>query len=155
LEKAGLPNASTSDRLLHIAREANETYSHIDSYIARLRRKEQINGKDKPEEIMLIKFRKQPWSVYFKWLGTEGAGREVVYVKGRNEDKIQTLLAAGDVPLMYRSCLPADDWPWRPIACWCAPPADISFTIQESARLSITSATSPRRTTGATSEPAP
>jgi hypothetical protein len=83
-----------------MAREAVETYSHIDSYIARLRRREQINGRDKPEEVMLIKFRKQPWSVYFKWLGTEGAGREVIYVRGRYEDKIQTLLAAGDVPLM-------------------------------------------------------
>jgi len=95
-----IPYTSSPDRLPQIAREASESYSHIDSYIARLRRKEQINGRDKPEEVMLIKFRKQPWSVYFKWLGTEGAGREVIYVKGRYEDKILTLLAAGDMPLM-------------------------------------------------------
>jgi Protein of unknown function (DUF1571) len=95
-----VPYTATTDRLLQIAREAAESYSHIDSYIARLRRREQINGRDKPEEVMLIKFRKQPWSVYFKWLGTEGAGREVVYVKGRYDDKIVTLLAAGDMPLM-------------------------------------------------------
>src|SRR5262249_16750481 len=63
LEKPGSPDATTSDRLLQIARAANENYAHIDSYIARLRRKEQINGKDKPEEVMLLKFRKQPWSV--------------------------------------------------------------------------------------------
>ena len=79
---------------------ANDTYAHLDSYIARLTRREQINGKNKPEEVMLFKFRKQPWSVYFKWLGTEGHDREVVFVNGQHEGKIHTLLAAGDVPLM-------------------------------------------------------
>jgi hypothetical protein len=65
-----------------------------------LRRREQVNGKDHPEEVLLVKFRKNPWSIYFKWLGKEGNGREVVYVRGRYEDKIHTLLAAGDIPLM-------------------------------------------------------
>jgi hypothetical protein len=77
-----------------------ERYATIDSYIARLRRREQVNGKDKPEELLLFKFRKQPWSVYFKWLGPESAGREVVYVKGHYGDAIHTLLAAGDMPLV-------------------------------------------------------
>jgi Protein of unknown function (DUF1571) len=77
-----------------------ERYSSIDSYIARLRRQEQVNGRDKPEELLLFKFRKQPWSVYFKWLGPESAGREVVYVKGGYGNMIHTLLAAGDMPLV-------------------------------------------------------
>ena len=49
---------------------------------------------------MLFKFRKQPWSVYFKWLSKEGLGREVVFVRGRYEGKLHTLLAAGDVPFV-------------------------------------------------------
>src|SRR5205814_2049977 len=48
----------------------------------------------------LFKFRKAPWSVYFKWLGKEGKGREVLCVRGKYEGKIHTLLAAGDVPFM-------------------------------------------------------
>src|SRR5262249_40516470 len=52
------------------------------------------------EEVLLFKFRKRPWSVYFKWLGKEGHGREVLYVKGRHQDKIHSLLAAGDIPFM-------------------------------------------------------
>jgi hypothetical protein len=72
----------------------------MDSYIARLTRREQVRGRDKPEEVMLFRFRKEPWSVYFKWLSGEGQGREVVYVKGRYEGKLHTLLAAGDMPLM-------------------------------------------------------
>jgi Protein of unknown function (DUF1571) len=87
-------------RLHSLYREAADRYARIDSYIVRLRRREQLNGKDQPEELLLFKFRKEPWSVYFKWLGTEGKGREVVYVRGQYENKIHTLLAAGDIPLM-------------------------------------------------------
>jgi hypothetical protein len=65
-----------------------------------VRRREQVNGKDRPEEVLLFKFRKQPWSVYFKFLGPEGQGREVVYVKGQYGNMIHSLLAAGDMPLM-------------------------------------------------------
>jgi hypothetical protein len=100
---AAAPSASVEDpstKLHTLYREAAERYAQVDSYIVRLVRREQLNGKDKPEEILLFKFRKEPWSVYFKWLGTEGKGREVIFVPGRYENKIQTLLAAGDIPLM-------------------------------------------------------
>ena len=89
----GIENA----RRLH--RLATERYDSIDSYIARLTRREQVRGENKPEEVLLFKFRKEPWSVYLKWLGPQGRGREVVYVKGQYENKIHTLLAAGDMPL--------------------------------------------------------
>jgi hypothetical protein len=72
----------------------------MDSYIARLTRREVVKDKKQPEELLLFKFRKEPWSAYFKWLGKEGQGREAVYVKGHYEGKIHTLLAAGDIPLM-------------------------------------------------------
>ncbi len=86
--------------LKQVIQQANDSYGKLDSYVARLTRREQINGKNKPEELMLFMFRKAPWSVHFKWLGTEGHDREVVYVKGQYESKIHTLLAAGDVPFM-------------------------------------------------------
>jgi hypothetical protein len=91
---------SPADALRGLYRQAAERYAAIDSYIVRLRRREQVNGKDNPEEVLLLKFRKQPWSVYFKWLGPEKHGREVVYVKGQHGNKIHTLLAAGDMPFM-------------------------------------------------------
>jgi hypothetical protein len=86
--------------LRRLQQQAAARYAAMDSYIARLTRREQVNGKDHPEEVLLFKFRKQPWSIYFKWLGTEGQGREVLYVQGQHENKIHTLLAAGDIPLM-------------------------------------------------------
>jgi hypothetical protein len=89
------PSGSSVRQLVQLAAAAN---SSIDSYIARLTRREQVNGKNE-EEVMLFKFRKEPWSVYFKWLGETGKGREVVFVKGQHGSLIHTLLAAGDHPL--------------------------------------------------------
>lgn len=97
---APAPRAAPNAPLRTLAHTAAERYAAIDSYIARLRRREQINGKDQPEELMLVKFRKQPWSVHMKWIGEEARGREVVFVKGQHGDKLHTRLAAGDVPLM-------------------------------------------------------
>jgi hypothetical protein len=91
--------ANSASRLRELYNQAALRFATIDSYVARLRRREQVKGKDQPEELMLFKFRKQPWSVYFKWLGHEGQGREVIYVKGQHGDMIHSLLAAGDMPL--------------------------------------------------------
>jgi hypothetical protein len=85
----------TGLRRLH--RLAVERYASIPGYSAQVHQREQVGGINKPEELMLFKFRKSPWSVYFKWVGNAGHGREVVYVPGRYKDEIHTLLAAGDV----------------------------------------------------------
>jgi Protein of unknown function (DUF1571) len=103
------PGATPTVRQL--VQQAAERYAGIDSYIARLTRREVVGSKSQPEEVLLFKFRKEPWSVYFKWLGTTGQGREVVYVKDQYENKLHTLLAAGDHPLMgagKRMSLPID-----------------------------------------------
>lgn len=83
-----------------VLEQAQARYASIDSYVARFTRREAINGKLEPEELILFKFRKAPFSVYFKWLGQIGEGREVVFVQGQHGSKIHSLLAAGDVPLM-------------------------------------------------------
>ncbi len=72
----------------------------LDSYIVRLTRRETSKGKLGPEEIIAFSFRKQPFSVHFKWLGKTAEGREVVYVKDRFDNKIHTKVAAGDSLLL-------------------------------------------------------
>jgi hypothetical protein len=72
----------------------------LDSYIVRLTRRESRKGKPGPEEIIAFFFRKEPFSVRFKWLGDTAKGREVIYVKGRFEGKIHTRVADGDAPFM-------------------------------------------------------
>lgn len=98
---ATVPPAGSVDPLPHLRelhQKAEASYRTVDSYIARLRRREFVGGKAGPEELLLFKFRKQPMSVHLKWLGTEGKGREVLYVQGRDSDTLHTRLAAGDMP---------------------------------------------------------
>jgi len=35
---------------------------------------QQVTGKDGPEEVLLFKFRKEPWSIYFNGSGRKGQG---------------------------------------------------------------------------------
>jgi Protein of unknown function (DUF1571) len=91
---------AASNPLREVYERAARQYAAMDSYMMRLRRREVVNGQNRPEELMLAKFRREPWSVYFKWIGEEAKGREVVFVKGRYKDHIHTLTATGDIPLL-------------------------------------------------------
>jgi hypothetical protein len=95
-ERAG--EAAGSLRALY--RFAAQRYASTNAYVVRLHRREQVNGRSRPDEVLLFKFRKEPWSVYFKWVGEEAKDREVIYVKGQHGNLIHTLTAAGDIPLM-------------------------------------------------------
>lgn len=95
-----MPATAPARAPIELVRTAVERYSGINDYIVRLTRREEVKGKKGPEELILFKFRKSPWSLYMKWLGEAGRGREVVYGKGQFENKIHTLLAAGDSMLM-------------------------------------------------------
>jgi hypothetical protein len=97
---AHTPPAPAESKLRRLHRLAAEEYAGIDSYIVRVTRREQVNGKAHPQEIIRFTFRKEPWSVHFVWLDGDGKGREVVYVKGRYENKIHTLVGPGDSLLM-------------------------------------------------------
>lgn len=91
------PRTMTPDSL-HAA--AQQRFAELHSYCARLKRRETKEGRPKPDELILFKERKQPFSVHFKWIGAEAQGREVLYVKGRYDDKLQILTAGGDVPFV-------------------------------------------------------
>src|SRR5438105_1084262 len=74
---------------LHKLHEAvMERAGQLDCYIARFKRRELLDGQELPEELIRVKWRKQPWSIELKWLRPENAlGREVLYVKGRYDNK--------------------------------------------------------------------
>jgi hypothetical protein len=92
------PTPAESDPLRRLHRDAVAAYTKLPCYIARLRRREVVQGRAKPEEVLIFKFREQPYSVHFKWLGEEGQGREVVYVRGQGDDKLHVHTAANDIP---------------------------------------------------------
>src|SRR3954468_10518188 len=48
------PGTSDLDQIRRLATEATQQYNSIHSYIARLRRRESVNGREKPEEGLLF-----------------------------------------------------------------------------------------------------
>jgi hypothetical protein len=93
--------AAVSEKPLHaLHQKATLKWSSLDAYACRIRRREVVAGQQKPEEIIEAQFRKQPFSVYCKWVGAEAKGREMIFVQGQHDNLIHTLIAAGDVPLL-------------------------------------------------------
>jgi hypothetical protein len=95
---AQTPAAPAGDPVERLHAEAIAKFKEIPSFVARLRRRESLLGKQKPEELILFKERKDPMGVHFKWIGEEAKGRELLYVRGRFGDKLHIITAAGDVP---------------------------------------------------------
>lgn len=65
-----------------------QAYANVQDYTATFYKQERVKGRLLPVETMQLKFRK-PFSVYLRWTAGAFAGREVVYVRGWNEDKIR------------------------------------------------------------------
>ncbi len=75
---------------------AAERHATMDSYIFRLKRREVVNGKKQPEEVVRVHVRREPYSVHLVWLNDKSKGREVIYVSGKYDNKMQVLLAPND-----------------------------------------------------------
>jgi hypothetical protein len=82
-------------------RLAAERFAVTPGYIARFRRREMVDGKEHPEEVMVFKYRKDPSSIYMKWIGNEAKGRELLYVRGKYDDMIHVLPANSESGLFH------------------------------------------------------
>ncbi len=63
-------------------------YAGVKDYTATLLKQERVKGKLLPRETIQVKFRR-PFSIYMKWTGSEKAGQEVLYVRGRNDGQMR------------------------------------------------------------------
>lgn len=65
-------------------------YAQMDAFEARLTRRETINGKPNPQEVIRFQMRQQPYGVHLTWIGGDpkAMGREVIYVNGQNNGKM-------------------------------------------------------------------
>ena len=84
------------ERLKAVHKLASDKWATVDTFEARLTRRESMNGKDAPTEEVLFQFRKEPFSVYMRNTGDAGKGREVLFVKGQFNDKMKILTGKGD-----------------------------------------------------------
>lgn len=74
-------------RLIH---EAQQAYQNVHDYTCLLIKQERMNGHLPPVNVIDMKVRTQPFSVYLRWTQprTE-VGQEVCYVAGRNDGKMR------------------------------------------------------------------
>jgi hypothetical protein len=90
------PAAVNLAALKKISQTAATKWKTVDTYEARLVRREAVNGKDGATETVLFQYRKDPHSVFMTNTGPAGLGRMVLYVKGKNDDKMLVVTGAGD-----------------------------------------------------------
>src|SRR3954464_9716204 len=70
--------------------EAKRNYSAVKDYTCTLVSQERVNGKLLDQNIMALKFRQQPFSVYMRWLQPRDlAGQEVCFIQGKNNNKMR------------------------------------------------------------------
>jgi hypothetical protein len=87
---AAPPAASPMDEPVRLIREAQQAYKNVRDYTCLLVKRESVNGVLPPENVMEMKVRTQPFSVYLRWLQPRSeAGQEVCYVAGRNDGKLR------------------------------------------------------------------
>ena len=83
--------AVTEHPLIPVIRWAEKerpTVAAVKDYTATMVKQENINGKVQPAQVMEVKVRHQPFSVYVKLqVPKELNGQQAIYVKGQNDDK--------------------------------------------------------------------
>lgn len=56
-------------------------------YHLTLRKREVIDGKELPSELIDVHYREKPYSVHFRWLEGAGKAQKILYVEGENKDR--------------------------------------------------------------------
>jgi hypothetical protein len=78
------------DEPLRLATEAARAYQQVRDYTCTLVKQERIKGRMQEQNVIQLKFRQQPFSVYMRWLAPKAfAGQEVCYVHGRNNNMMR------------------------------------------------------------------
>jgi Protein of unknown function (DUF1571) len=82
---------SNLDALRRLHRTALERFQQAEGFRCRLTRRETVGNKPMPEEVLEYTFRREPYSLHVKWVGLEAQGRELIYVQGKYDSKVQIL----------------------------------------------------------------
>jgi hypothetical protein len=82
--------ANPMDEPVRLLTEAARAYQQVRDYSCTLVKQERVKGRLQEENVIQLKFRQQPFSVYMRWLGPKGfAGQEVAYVQGKNNNMMR------------------------------------------------------------------
>lgn len=84
---------------LEMARASRDVLRKIPGYSCIFSKQEQLKKGSPVRHTMALKLRREPFSVYLKYLD-HAAGREVIYVEGRNSGKLQVHEGSGFTSLL-------------------------------------------------------
>lgn len=94
---------------LHLLNQAAQTYQRVQDYTCIMVKQERVQGQLQPENIIEMKFRKQPFSVHMRWLGPrQFQNQEVCYIHGRNNNMMR-VKAPGLLKLVGYVSIPPND----------------------------------------------
>jgi hypothetical protein len=92
------PGETASAKLQQLYEQAAQRYAQIDDYVCRFRRREVLANGKVCEDMVMLRVRKQPLSLWFTWpKGSADEGREVVYVQGRFNNQLVVRTGKGDL----------------------------------------------------------
>ncbi len=78
------------DEPLRLMALARQTFQGVQDYTCLLIKRERIRGQLQPDEVIQMRVRNQPFSVYLHWDAPRSmAGQEACYVVGRNNNMIR------------------------------------------------------------------
>lgn len=79
----------TVEDALEYLNKSRQALAGVMDYTARFTKIEQLDGKKEPlEQVMEMKCRQKPFSIYFLYNSTKEAGREVIFVEGANDGNL-------------------------------------------------------------------
>jgi outer membrane lipoprotein-sorting protein len=80
------PAAEASPDILGIVADMKAAYAGIQDYTAHFVKRERIKDKLRDAEDIKLKF-SEPGRIYMRWVGPYVPGREILFVKGRDQDR--------------------------------------------------------------------
>jgi hypothetical protein len=84
------PPSSPLDSPLRVMLEAREAYKQVKDYTCTFVKREQVRGQLLPENVIQMKVRSQPFSVYLRWQKPQSMeGQEACYVVGKNNGQMR------------------------------------------------------------------
>jgi hypothetical protein len=82
--------ASPMDEPLRLLAEAKKAYAGVKDYSCLLLKRERMDGPLQPLNVMVMKVRAEPFSVYLRWQEPrDKAGQEACYVAGKNNGQMR------------------------------------------------------------------
>jgi len=70
-----------------ILERMERAWARVSDYVARFERQEVLGGALRPPEEALLKYQR-PDRIYMRWIAGPGVGREILFVRGRDDDRI-------------------------------------------------------------------